>query len=282
MRSKGSLVVMLAAVAFAVAVAATPATGAVPIPENPADRAGLVPFQGAPAKLKPISAPRIPRHPFMAPNGASNIHDDGYMSDTYRWSGPLGRNPEVLSALYPDAPIGLCGGTIGFDRRGRPVTVCISSDFRVQLRLLDPDTLDVLASFELPERVIPPGASPFQSFTGGGYFYVSDSNRAVIPTSTGHVFVVALRGSAARPRWSLSRDYDVSEVIPAGDQIGSVLPDWRGRLWFVTRRDGIVGGHQLAHRQDTRGGPRRGDRQFLRRRRGRRRVHRQRQGDVPL
>jgi hypothetical protein len=236
------LAILAAAVATALAgAAAGPAVGAAPIPEQPADRAGLTVFEGRSAKPKPVSAPRIPSQPFMAPNGASNIHNDGYMSDTYRWSGPLGRDPEVLSARYLDAAIGLCGGTIGFDRRGRVVTVCISSDFRVRLRLLDPDTLDPLASFELPERVVPPGVSPFQSFTGGGYFYVNESNRAVIPTSTGHVVVVALRGGDDAPRWSLVRDYDVSDVVGPGDAIGSVLPDWRGRLWFVTRREGVVG-----------------------------------------
>jgi hypothetical protein len=29
--------------------------------------------------------------------------------------------------------------------------------------------------------------------------------------------------------------------VPAGDGIGSVLPDWKGRLWFVTRTSGVVG-----------------------------------------
>ena len=190
---------MLAAVAFAAAVAATPALGAVPIPENPADRAGLVPFQGAPAKLKPISAPRVPRHKYMAPNGRSNIHNDGYMTDTYTWSGPLGRNLQVRSAAYTSAVFGLCGGTIAFDRRGRVVTVCIAPDFTVRLRLLDPRTLATIASYDLPNRIIPPGANPFQSFTGGGYFYLDNHDRAVIPTSARHLVVVALRGGAEHP-----------------------------------------------------------------------------------
>ena len=45
-----------------------------------------------PPKPRPISAPLPPRHPFMAANGRSNIHDDAYMTDTYAGSGPLGRD----------------------------------------------------------------------------------------------------------------------------------------------------------------------------------------------
>ena len=188
-----------------------------------------------------MDAPRVPRHKYMAPNGRSNIHNDGYMTDTYTWSGPLGRNLQVRSAAYTSAVFGLCGGTIAFDRRGRVVTVCIAPDFTVRLRLLDPRTLATIASYDLPNRIIPPGANPFQSFTGGGYFYLDNHDRAVIPTSARHLVVVALRGGASTPRWELARDYDVSATVPAGDGIGSVLPDHRGLLWYVTRDAGVIG-----------------------------------------
>ena len=180
----------------------------------------------------------------MARNGSSNIHNDGYMTDTYTWSGPLGRNLQVRSARYvatPSVKFGLCGGTIAFDRRGRIVTVCIAPDFSVRLRLLDPGNLAVLASYDLPRRVVPPGVSPFQSFTGGGYFYLDHRDRAVIPTSERKVVVVALRGTAAAPRWERARTYDISNTVPAGDGIGSVLPDSRGLLWYVSRDAGVVG-----------------------------------------
>jgi hypothetical protein len=219
------------------------ASGAVvqPISQSPADLAAAPKFVGHRAAPRPVSAPRIPRHPFMARNGYSNIHDDGYMTDTYTWLGPLGRAMRVRSAAYTDAAFALCGGTIAFDRRGRLITVCIAPDLSVKLRLLDPRTLAVLANYDLPPRVVPPGANPFQTFTGGGYFYVDQRDRAVLPTSSLHLFVVALRGGAAHPRWVRVRDYDVSSVVPAGDGIGSVLPDWKGRLWFVTRTSGVVG-----------------------------------------
>jgi hypothetical protein len=227
------------ATAIAIAVSAAPAAAA-PIPQDPGI-GGLPLLTGKRAPARPVSAPRVPRHPFMAANGVSNIHDDGYMTDSYTWGGPRGGAMTVRSAAYPDAPVGLCGGTIAFDRRGRLVTVCIASDLRVRLRLLHPRSLEPLASYELPERVIPPDANPFQSFTGGGYFYLDNHGRAVIPTSTLHLVIVALRDGAGGPRWVKVRDYDVSSAVPTGDGIGSVLPDSRGRLWFVSRAAGVVG-----------------------------------------
>jgi hypothetical protein len=42
------------------------------------------------------------------------------------------------------------------------------------------------------------------------------------------------------PKFELDRVYDLSEVVPKEDTIGSVLPDFSGLLWFVTT-GGLVG-----------------------------------------
>ena len=61
-------------------------------------------------------------------------------------------------------------------------------------------------------------------------------DRAVV--SVGHeIFVIASRNG----RWTRERLYALSAAIPADDRLNSALPDWSGRLWFVTRRHGIVG-----------------------------------------
>jgi hypothetical protein len=105
----------------------------------------------------------------------------------------------------------------------------------VELRLLDPRTLDTIASHRLPDRVIPPGVSPFQA-PGGAYFYLDQRDRAVVSVGR-QIFVVAFRNGG----WTRDRTYDLSAVIPEDDQLNSALPDWSGGLWFVTRRHGIVG-----------------------------------------
>src|SRR5439155_874791 len=94
---------------------------AAPTPTPTAPSPAPVPaFVGAPATPRPVPAPAIPQHPFMAPNGRSNIHADAYQTDTYVGGGPLGRNPEVLSTQQNAE----CG-SLTFDSAGRIVTICV-------------------------------------------------------------------------------------------------------------------------------------------------------------
>src|SRR5215207_3410115 len=212
-----------------------PAAAAVPIPQNPAELAGLDVFSGRVATPHPVSAPRVPRHPFMAANGRSNVHNNAYQTDTYRWSGPLGRRTRSFSQSFDGAGgFGSCGITIAFDRRGRLITTCVSA-VSVQLRLLDPRTLDTIAAHDLPDRIVPPGVSPLQA-PGGAYFYVDQRDRVVVSVGR-QIFVIALQ----QDRWVRVRTYDLASVIPEDDQLNSALPDWSGRLWFVSRQHGIVG-----------------------------------------
>ena len=75
--------------AVAIFLTSVGVAGAVPIPENPMDSAAEQ-FTGSPATPRPVKAKLPPRHPFMAPNGRSNLHNDAYQTDTYRRAGPLG------------------------------------------------------------------------------------------------------------------------------------------------------------------------------------------------
>src|SRR5262249_14261958 len=63
---------------------------------------------------------KVPRNPFLAPNGRSNLHDDAYQTDTYITRGPSGRNMTVNSTYFQRN----CG-SVTFDSQGRIVTVCI-------------------------------------------------------------------------------------------------------------------------------------------------------------
>ncbi len=214
------------------ALAAMPAAAVadpVPIPQD----GSAPPFIGAPATPQPIESPEPPRHPHMAPNGVSNLHVDAFQTDVNRGPGPLGVHPEVRSTFYAND----CA-SITFDRRGRLVTICVGLD-RPTLRMLDPDTLDELASFPLPARQpgLPTSPSPFNDFAGGGYFYLDDHDRAVLPTTTRHLYVVRETDPAG---FALDRDIDLTGVVPSDQKIFSALPDWDGRLWFVTT-GGIVG-----------------------------------------
>jgi hypothetical protein len=43
------------------------------------------------------------------------------------------------------------------------------------------------------------------------------------------------------PQFSLEKLYDLTSVVPDDDQLNSAIPDWSGRLWFVSRFHGVVG-----------------------------------------
>jgi hypothetical protein len=231
----GAVILTVAAALVALTVWAEPAAAQVPglpvlpIPGDPLG-GSVAPFEGSTAVPNPVGGMRtLPSNPFMAPNGRNNIHDDPYMTDTYAVSGPLGDGSEP-SALFTRE----CG-SITFDSQGRIVTICVGLD-RPVLALLEPHTLAVLAAMPLPPRSVG-GGNPFTDFSGGGYFYLDQKDRAVVPTTDHHVLVVSI---AAGPQFVVDRDYDLSAKISADQGIVSVLPDWHGLLWFVTR-GGIVG-----------------------------------------
>ncbi len=220
----------LIALVVAVLVIATQTAAAavlpLPIPGDPRDVL-LEPFSGAPVPPRPMPEVAVPRHPYMAPNGHSNIHNDPYQTDSYAWSGPSGRNLTITSTLLAAE----CA-SVTFDSRGRVVTVCVSPT-GASLRLMDPTTLATLSSYELPPREL--GTFSFSNFSGGGYFYLDAQDRAVVSTFTGHLLTLEHTSAG----WRKVRDVDVSEAT-GGAGIQSALPDWKNRLWFVTQ-SGVVG-----------------------------------------
>jgi hypothetical protein len=128
--------------------------------------------------------------------------------------------------------------SVTFDKRGRLLSVCVGLA-TVNLRLLAPHTLKVLADYQLPPRQASSLSHPFTAFGGGGYFYLDNQDRAVVPTSDGHIDVIGETGTAGSPSLTLQKQYDVSSAI--GDStILSALPDWSGRIWFVSD-SGVVG-----------------------------------------
>jgi outer membrane protein assembly factor BamB len=206
---------------------------AVPIP-NPLGTT-LPHYQGAPAAAQRFPATTAPQNPLLARNPNSNIHNDTWMTDAYRRPGPLGRAPSATSAAMPP---GVCG-SLAFHSRGYLVSVCPTAA-APQARVIDPVTLDILASYDLPFAPDAPGGPPvYQNFAGGGYFFLDRHDRIWSATKTQHIFVLKI---AADGR-SITKvgDYDLTGVLADDERITSALPDFRGRIWFVSRKGGKVG-----------------------------------------
>jgi hypothetical protein len=182
-----------------------------------------------------IPPPRAPQNPHLAPNPNSNIHNDTWMTDAYARPGPSGRN--LVTAVGP-LPPSVCG-TITFDSHGHLVTVCPSTVAPPTLRVLDPATLAVLGQYVLPNAPSPPDTPAFQNFTGGGYFFLDPSDRVWVATKSRHLFVLAV--SADGHTVTKVADYDLTRVLRPNERITSALPDFAGRIWFVSKNHGKVG-----------------------------------------
>jgi len=197
-------------------------------------------YVGSPASPDPIDGiPATPQNSFMAPNGTSEIHNDEWQTDVYRYGGPLGKAPQTFSSYL--APGRDCG-SITFDSRGRVIAICIGLP-GPELYMFDPNTLATLATFQLPPRtaedvVLNPNI--FQDFENGGYFYLDNRDEVVTGTTSRHIYVIGEDPSGA-PAFVLTHDYDLSSQLRTNEEFTSQLPDSHGLLWFTARQDGVVG-----------------------------------------
>jgi hypothetical protein len=237
MTHRGAAIAIVALVMLAGPATAGAQTAGVtppPIPQDP--MAGdIKPFDGSAATPDPFFLPSVPENPFMAPNGVSNLHNDSYQTDAYRWSGPLGRRTQTQSAFYAGTVLSRECASITFDTHRRLVAICVGLD-RPVVAIIDPATLTPLATYPMPPRQ-PSGGNPFTDFSGGGYFYLDRADRVVAPTTTRHIFIIA---ETPGPGLALRRDFDVSGKLGSDDKIVSALPDWDGRIWFASKA-GVVG-----------------------------------------
>src|SRR4051794_27260737 len=234
----------LASMSAALITVALAGTASAAIPKPPGPPTTLPAFIGTPAVANPIKgSPNPDQNPFMAPNEDASGHNDSWQTDTYRRSGPLGSNPVQASN---GSFTGDCVSPT-FDADGRLVTICTSPfDPGPFLKMIDPVTLDVLASTPMPNRLPPvPGVPVLKDTSGGVYFYIDNKNRVVNVTPNNHIRRYSIVGNT----FVLDKDWDIGAYLnlqyPATDapreRLTSALPDWNGLIWFVSRVDGIVG-----------------------------------------
>jgi hypothetical protein len=224
------------AATLALAAATVTAASAAAIPIVDPGLPSLPDHSGSAAKAHKIKAPKPEQNPFMAANPSSNIHDDTWMTDAYWRRGPLGKDLQTQSEAKPPS---LCG-SLAFDRQDRIVTVCPSAVAPPQARIIDPDTLETIDSLDLPTAPDPPGTKTYQNFSGGGYFYLDNRDRMIVPTKTDHIYVIS-QGADGKTL-TVTKDYDLTGVLdPATERITSALPDFDGRIWFVSKANGKIG-----------------------------------------
>jgi hypothetical protein len=189
----------------------------------------------------PLPHLSIPQHPFLAPNGRSNMHNDAYMTDTYEVGGPLGLNPEVIYQSYADGPNSCV--SISFDSKDRILTTSTQM-LGFSILLLDPETLDIIAPYPLPPRDPTDPLFPFGDTSGAVYFVLDNQDRVLL-TDTENAIQIIQYNDEAGGFQQLNR-YDLSNHVvlmgsPARDHIQMTIPDWGGKLLWFTTRYGKVG-----------------------------------------
>jgi hypothetical protein len=192
----------------------------------------LAHFQGAAATPRPMAPTRAPQNPYLARDPRSNIHNDTWMTDAYRRRGPLGRSPVTFSAAMPPA---LCG-SLTFHSKGWIVAVCPSLSAGPQVRVIDPTTLEVMATYDMPNALDPPGTKAYQNFAGGGYFFLDRHDRVWSATKTNHIYVLAISADGRAIR--LAHDY-ANTGLASDDRISSALPGFGGNTWFVSKQGNV-------------------------------------------
>ncbi|WP_063044122.1 hypothetical protein [Nocardia pseudovaccinii] len=175
--------------------------------------------------------PLAPPNPYLGPLGTATMHGDAGSSDATPLAGP---------------------GTGGISVAGHPLasacpTLLQGSDNLV-VALCTPvigqtPTIDLLdASFAGP--VGTPLASleiAKGSLLGGVYAYLDNADRLVIVDGNRTLLRVGhSRDAAGKWRLSIDSSTDLGSVIPVGDNVTGLVPDWSGNVWFATGK-GLVG-----------------------------------------
>jgi len=200
-----------------------------------------------------------PQHPFMAKTDRSAMHAGSWESDVHPASAVSSKNIKIISRRSGGSAARQCA-TFTFIEQGHPLILCGGlTSFRLQL--LDKDTLELLAKYDLPMR-----PSTFESIvkrdtdiiftdtSGGAYMYLDNEGRAVLADAKQKIRRIKPtqnnKGTwkfVEIDSWDMNKYvpndcYHWNNLFPKGecDGITTVMPDYNGLLWWVTR-NGRVG-----------------------------------------
>ncbi len=161
------------------------------------------------------------------------MHGDAGSSDTTPLPGP-GTGPLELSAypLVSACPTILQGSDLLI------VALCTSVVGRVPtVHLIDPAAPAVPFGGSLAQLKLAKG-----SLLGGVYAYLDNENRLVVVDGNQQLLRVGHKQDRPEDPWQLvvESSIDLSGIIPAGDNVTGLTPDWEGNVWFATG-GGVVG-----------------------------------------
>ena len=200
-----------------------------------------------------------PQHPFMAVTDTSAMHAGSWETDTHPAEAVSSENVEVITRRAGGKAARQCA-TFTFIQAGHPLILCGGfTSFRLQL--LDKDTLELLAMYDLPMRPTTFEAMVkrdtdiiFTDTSGGAYMYLDNEDRAVLADAEQRIRRIKAE-QLENGDWQFREtdSWDMTDYVPNDcfhwnnlrptgecDGITTVMPDYNGLLWWVTR-NGRVG-----------------------------------------
>ncbi|MEV6274747.1 hypothetical protein [Nocardia sp. NPDC051832] len=174
--------------------------------------------------------PLAPPNPHLGPVGTSTMHGDAGSSDATPLAGPGAG--QVSVGAYPLASA--CPTLLqGAD--GLVVALCTAIvGQKPTVHLLDPASNSPigtsLAALELAKG----------SLLGGVYAYLDNSDRLVAVDGDRKLLRIGHSRESGRWRLTVDNSTDLAGVIPVGDNVTGLVPDWSGNVWFATGK-GVVG-----------------------------------------
>jgi hypothetical protein len=198
---------------------------AIPIP-GPLD--GPLPrFLGAAAAPQPLAHVSYnPQNAALAPDGRSGSGLAAGNGAASPFPGPLGHATTSASALQ----FGTCA-SLALDKDARVVAVC-SGPLGPSLRLLDPKSLDTIATLMLPPRQ----SADRTDLAGGTHFIVRADGSLMVPTNGSTLITVAVDPTGLRQTGSLS----LSGLLVSGERPFAVAAGFEGRDWVVGNQGTVV------------------------------------------
>ena len=129
---------------------------------------------------RPLLPTDTPFHPLLTEPQRSGMHSGSYNTDVSDYGGPLGNN--TVSKHRSFGTIIGVAPNISFDDKGRLITVALNLN-KVTLHLLDPETLETLAKYEMPKK-------DNQDNSGGAYFHLDNQNRAILAPNDNSIKII--------------------------------------------------------------------------------------------
>ena len=180
--------------------------------------------------IKALTEKAVDANPYMA-SGDSNIHHDGYNTDTTDSVLPVAIYPEI-NVSYEKVNAN-ASPAIFFDTYGHAVVPLLGG---LAIRDINADETTTEGYF-----------SPKQHDTGdyviqSSYSFVDESNRIVCPTSNNHVLMLKATDEDGNVLPEFEKVLDIDIKAAAEEKLGKTLDqnllavvfDYEGNLWFAT------------------------------------------------